>query len=184
MSASATVERWNRFGALPGRIDALSRGTFLHRRYYHHRRLCNIRLDLMPNTNNYLMGIFRVVLTTSKTQKPPSSSSATSTSTSRDETTTTTTTANNHHPINNTTGTKKNEKVQRNWYDGKGTITEKAMAALDKSHMGVARVIEQLPITIRQRASKEEIQQLKQEHYERALRDARMAYLPTEQEIQ
>ena len=139
--------------------------------------------------------IFRIVLNTSKTQKQPTNSPEQPTTA-----TTTTTTSNsksNSSATNATESTKKanhhpTEKVQRNWYDGKGTITEKAMAALDRSYLGSSTTGDQNNsnssgandnTTMTPNVSKEEIQQLKQEQYERALRDARMAYLPSEQEM-
>jgi signal recognition particle receptor subunit alpha len=128
--------------------------------------------------------IFRILLAKSKTQKPPTAATAT-TATSSSPSTETTTTNKSTSP-NNTTNTGTTEKTQRNWFDGKGTITEKAMAALDKSHMGTnpnSSTGNNNNSNSNDKTSAEDVQQLKAEQYERALRDARMAYLPNDQEI-
>jgi signal recognition particle receptor subunit alpha len=61
------------------------------------------------------------------------------------------------------TTSKKNEKTQRHWHDGKAVVTEKAMAALDKS---------------------EDTAGSAEQSHERALREARAAYLPSTEELQ
>ena len=105
--------------------------------------------------------IFRIVLNQSKTQKPAEAGTTTATtpqhtSTGKKENQNSNTSAPSSKAV--TTG-----KEKRQWYDGNAKVTEKAMEALDKS--------------------KKETQGTAEDAHERALQEARLAYLPTAQDL-
>jgi len=102
---------------------------------------------------------FAVLLHQSKTQKPATSSSA--------ATTTNTTTTNANAKIANDAADsntkKKNGKEKRNWHDGNAKVTDKAMAALDMSKAEAGSA---------------------QDAQNRALQEARLAYLPDASDLE
>lgn len=100
---------------------------------------------------------FSVLLTQSKSQAPPSNSSTPAPGTS---TTAAAATSSKTEQTTTNASKKKNGKEQRQWHDGNAKVTDKAMAALDKSktESGDANA--------------------------RALAEARLAYLPDESDLQ
>ena len=103
--------------------------------------------------------VFRILLDQSKTQRPEQQQSTTIATPSENDTS-------NHN--NNKTASQaakgKKGKEKRQWHDGKAKVTKEAMEGLDMS--------------------KKETEQDKAKAQERALQEARAAYLPTEEDLQ
>ena len=104
--------------------------------------------------------VFRVLLESSKTQKSDSTTTETASSNNTSNSNSNTTSSSNKK-------TAKPGKEKRNWHDGKAKVTKEAMEGLDFSKDKDKNVSEQ------------DLQQAN----ERALQEARAAYLPTEADL-